>query len=314
VRYPDRERGAVAVLVAVAMVALIAMAGFALDIGAIYGDRTELSRGADAVALAVAEECLLDPSCDRDDLLDYALGYATGNSSNNTTGLDYFEIHHDARQVEVITGAITATSFLSVIGIDQSPVQARAVAEWGFLSSGQVAPWAFPDCVWNDHSPGGAEFIFAFENISTYCGGLTPPGGFGFLDVNNPSDCVAFAVVGQPESYTGDPGTDWPCSNEAKVALQGENGTGATILVLVHDHEEATGTGASGTYLTIGISAFKVTGYRLPGSGTPSWGADMGECPGSASACVRGYFTQASFYEGTTGGPDFGAGVVTLIE
>jgi hypothetical protein len=264
-----------------------------------------LSRGADAVALAVAEECLLDPSCDRDDLLGYANSYATGNSRNDTTGLDYFEIDHDARQVEVITEAITTTAFLRVIGIEQSTVQARAVAEWGWLGAAAATPFTFPSCVWYDGTP-EFEFIYNFQNIGeTDCEDGAPPGGFGFLLVE--SSCTA--ETNTDKTAPGDPGTDWVCSAAQKQAIQG-----ATIMVAIHDPDLTVGSGSNSEYTILGYAAFRVTGYFLPGQGRPGWPSGF-SCPqGPGSACVRGYFTTDTLAEGPAGGADFGIGVAGLVE
>ena len=48
-----------AVIVAISLTALIGMAAFAIDVGALYGERRQLQSGADAGALAVAEDCAL---------------------------------------------------------------------------------------------------------------------------------------------------------------------------------------------------------------------------------------------------------------
>src|SRR5690242_1349188 len=51
-----RERGVVAIMVALAMVLLIGFAALALDLGKLYIVRSELSNAADACALAAARD------------------------------------------------------------------------------------------------------------------------------------------------------------------------------------------------------------------------------------------------------------------
>lgn len=51
------ERGAIAVIVAFALVALLGFGAVVVDVGALYQERRELQNGADAAALAVAKDC-----------------------------------------------------------------------------------------------------------------------------------------------------------------------------------------------------------------------------------------------------------------
>jgi len=53
------DRGAAGILIAVMMVFLLGMAGLVVDVGAMYQERRALSNGADAAALAIAEDCAL---------------------------------------------------------------------------------------------------------------------------------------------------------------------------------------------------------------------------------------------------------------
>ena len=50
------ERGAVLVFVAVGLVMLLGFTAFTVDFGRIYSERRELQNGADAAALAVAQD------------------------------------------------------------------------------------------------------------------------------------------------------------------------------------------------------------------------------------------------------------------
>lgn len=61
-RRTGRERGGVAVLVALALAVLIAFAGIVLDLGRLFVNKTELQNAADACALAAASQLVCDPS------------------------------------------------------------------------------------------------------------------------------------------------------------------------------------------------------------------------------------------------------------
>ena len=56
-----RQRGAVAVIVALSALVLLGFAGMAIDVGRLYINRTELQSAADACALAAAGELTCDP-------------------------------------------------------------------------------------------------------------------------------------------------------------------------------------------------------------------------------------------------------------
>src|ERR1700712_5098129 len=57
VRRMRDDRGAVAVLVAILMVPLLGFAAVGIDVAAMYAERQQLQTGADAGALAIAQDC-----------------------------------------------------------------------------------------------------------------------------------------------------------------------------------------------------------------------------------------------------------------
>jgi Flp pilus assembly protein TadG len=56
------ERGAIGVVVALLMIPLMGFAAIAIDVSAMYAERPQLQNGADAAALAIAQDCAVD-SC-----------------------------------------------------------------------------------------------------------------------------------------------------------------------------------------------------------------------------------------------------------
>ena len=56
-RRASEERGAAAVVLALLMVPMLGFAAIAVDIGALYAERARLQVGADAAAIAVAQDC-----------------------------------------------------------------------------------------------------------------------------------------------------------------------------------------------------------------------------------------------------------------
>lgn len=69
-----RDEGATIVLVAISMVVLIGFVGLVIDGGVVFDERRHLQNGADAAALAIAEDC--------------------GGSGNQTVCLDGYFIAH----------------------------------------------------------------------------------------------------------------------------------------------------------------------------------------------------------------------------
>lgn len=60
------DQGAVAVLVAVAMVAMLGFGAVVVDVGQVYAERRQLQNGADAAALALAMDCPTSTGCSSD--------------------------------------------------------------------------------------------------------------------------------------------------------------------------------------------------------------------------------------------------------
>ncbi|GAB4068345.1 hypothetical protein GCM10028777_27150 [Angustibacter speluncae] len=61
-----RDQGAASIIVAVLLAGgvLLGMAAVTVDVGLIHAERRELQNGADAAALAVAQQCAVGPTCD----------------------------------------------------------------------------------------------------------------------------------------------------------------------------------------------------------------------------------------------------------
>ena len=53
----ERDEGAVMIWVALMMVVLLGVGAIVIDIGALYAEKRQLQNGADAAALAVAQDC-----------------------------------------------------------------------------------------------------------------------------------------------------------------------------------------------------------------------------------------------------------------
>lgn len=158
-RLNEEESGAVAVIMAVSLVVIFGMGALVVDVGNLYWERRQLQTGAEAAALAAAQD------------------YAEGNgsavalasarmyaSANNTTDA---HIHDDDTSnendgfvpdlgastitVTTQTGDVaspgTLQSFLArVIGVDAYATTASAVASWGYAGSLSTFPLTISTC------------------------------------------------------------------------------------------------------------------------------------------------------------------------
>jgi len=130
------ERGQVLVLVAVAMVALIAVAGLAIDVGYAYYAQRSLQASVDAAALAGAQE-LPDPTAAAAAAHDYGGEEGARNARRNVRGVTTSVTTrclrsapgcNPANAIRVVERATVPTVFARVVGIDSFDVVAKATA------------------------------------------------------------------------------------------------------------------------------------------------------------------------------------------
>ncbi len=141
-----RERGAVAVVVAICLVVVMGFVALAVDIGSIYSDKQQLQNGADAAALAIAQSCQRNPStCTATAASATADKYAKANKlDGQSTGEAVLDAAHGKVQVEA--DSTHANWFAGVLGAPTSAIGARATATWGVPSGGATLPLAFSWC------------------------------------------------------------------------------------------------------------------------------------------------------------------------
>ena len=178
------ERGGVAVFVAILLVVVFGMGALVVDVGQIYWERRQLQTGAEAAALAVAQDCVDGVlSCDgvgTDVLATAAQPYADLNSADGRSevagelldgvthamphGLDPAVCDPGGAiapnplatldTVKVTTQTIDASneaSFIThvlgpVLGLDTKTVSACAVAMWGYAASLSTIPLVISTC------------------------------------------------------------------------------------------------------------------------------------------------------------------------
>ncbi len=149
------EQGATIVFVAVVVVAVLALAAFAVDFGRMYEERRQLQNGADAAAVAIAEDCargLCDASYDEMAVADI---YADANARDGSAFAWKVDLDLDAQTVTVHTatedqdgGNTFDMLFASVVGFDGLTVGAKATVAWGNALQAATVPIIISECEW----------------------------------------------------------------------------------------------------------------------------------------------------------------------
>jgi hypothetical protein len=332
------EDGAVLVTVGIMVVVLFGMGAMAIDVGNLYWERRQLQNGADAAALAAAQ--------------DYATG--SGGSAeqtardfaepNNTRGAFLEDFQPTSSTVTVVTrtGDIdapgTLTSWLAgVIGHPDYFARATATAAWGSpswfagaipvtISGCEVDAYTAaqggyaPPPPYDDGYPPGETIVYfhdTTESAPRECfhgpAGSDLPGGFGYLQTVDNKTCE---VQTDTDNWFDDStGNSVPsgCKNSDFAALVGQ-----VIPLPVFDEVNGL-TGSNGQYQIGGYAAFFLTGYHLGGSfkhdsivtGAPPCAAD----PTTGSQrCLSGFFVELLLPEDipVSSGVSYGANVIQL--
>jgi len=303
---PRDERGAVAIVIALVMVVLLGFAAIAVDVSAMWAEKRQLQNGADAGALAIAQDCAKkacgSPSATAQD-------YATLNRTVGDPHASILEL--TSSKVKVKVEDPHENWFAQVIGGGPDKrISATAVAKWGNPSKGGTFPLTFSYCAWQQQTGGLESTTEQIIHLSKHTGsdctgpsGNALPGGFGWVDPNDGSCEESSVIDGWYSSSTGNTPPSG-CSASDFDALIGQ-----TILVPVFDQD--TGTGGNGKYHIYGYAAFTFTGYYFSGTykGTRI-------CSGN-DRCISGYFTRYVDLNEVLElgpGPDLGASIITLSD
>jgi hypothetical protein len=328
------ERGATAVLVGILMVPLLGFAAISVDVGALYSERAQLQNGADAAALAIAQECAEDNKCDAPSAL--ASTFANLNSNDGASNV-LTPTFPTPKSVLVTTSTKDAATgapslshpFARFIGINASTVEAKAVAEWGSPLSSRGLPLAISNCDFAEAEAAATsgsnpkELVLIRYDTNKTCKGPTGapiPGGFGWLDRGGKT-CETTVVIGVPPApnlVQSEPGNSYPGSCDSTMQELDVPG-GTTIAVPIFNGAD-TSKGSANSYTLRGFAAFHITGWKLSGGNSmPQVNTDPAapRCEGSCRG-IQGYFTNswidAKNVDGALGGADLGLRVVRLID
>jgi hypothetical protein len=297
------------------MVVLCGFAAVSLDVGALYAERAQLQNGADAAALAVAQDCA-DGSC----VNTAATAGAFANSNANDRAANISTPVMAANSVSVTastrdgsgSGSL-ALAFAPVLGIDSKSVGATATAGWGSpLTGPAVIGMTFAPCVFKLD---GAVQVISMHGDSggVSCSSTSPsgkvlPGGFGWLK-DTGGTCQATVTAGTAATVSGSTGISLPPGCEALLTSMG----GETILLPVY--ADLGGTGASAYYQIRGWAAFKLLGWNFPGLHYRNQTYAGAHCKGDCKGIIGQFVSFVSLDDRfTLGGPSLGTSVVTLTK
>ena len=306
----EGERGATAVMFALLLVPMLGFAAIAVDIGALYAERARLQVGADAAAIAVAQDCSRG-NCG--DMQATAQALITANDTEGTAA--YPVLTSDPLTVTVTGGTPKEHWFAPVLGIDSTQVSATATVGWGSPVRGTaVLPLTFSWCSFQAQTGGGIPSSTTEHTIRlsktagvpdcTGPSGNVVPGGFGFLESDDGACEVTSAIGGDLVSSPGESPPNG-CDPEDFTAWVGQS-----VLLPIFDVAGGTGNGA--WYRVYGYAAFHLTGYHFTGQ----YKTEPKPCNGSVR-CVTGYFTRfvelSDRWDYDPTAPELGSSVLRLI-
>jgi Flp pilus assembly protein TadG len=305
----DGERGATAVMFALLLVPMLGFTAIAVDVGALYAERARLQVGADAAAIAVAQDCSRG-NCGN--MLATAQALIDANDTEGTAAQPV--LSSDPLSVTVTGSTPQEHWFAPIIGHDSTRVSATATVGWGGPSRGTaVLPLTFSWCEFQQMTGGGVPsgdvvrtIFFTKTSGTTGCTGPSNnivPGGFAYLDT--PSGKCEAASARNERSYSKT-GNSVPSACSTADFSEWLNQT-----VLLPLFVESGDTGTNAWYQVYGYAAFKLTGYHLGGQYS-----EVKPCNGN-ERCVAGYFTRfvelSDAWEYSPDAPQLGSSILRLI-
>jgi len=322
-----RERGASAVVFALALIPLLGAGAIAVDVGALYAERAQLQNGVDAAALALAAKCAKNESTCSTSATSGAQGYVDANAAilrdpvANTPSIDT-----TGNEVTVTAETNVDHVLAQIIGVDSSVVAASGSAEWGQPVAGNTLPLAIGICEFDDYPPldesaTPTKILVQYNTTARAgCDETYSPGGFGWLDAN---DCIASLDISDGAIWhKGDRGNSI-AKSECDVATDIAPLRGTTVLIPIYDSFKKVNSTCSEANIASGgticlrvakFAAFELTGFKLSGSSAyvdPGAPACNGSCRGLQGYFVK-YVSIDDAFEIGDGDPD-GLSVVRMI-
>lgn len=291
----DPQRGVVAPITAIIMVAVLGMAAFAIDVGSMYAEHAQLQNGADSSAIAIAQACAKSASsADCTAPVAAATSLSGGNALDGVSNVPSAIVNVGAGTVDVKTQSRNTSGdnhfslvFARALGIETADIGAAAQAKFGGYSAANALPLTFSRCEADPSFVKGLQFFpvhgtkladdpkYACPHKSS--SGFELPGGFGWL--NHSGSCTVHVDVTHPW-IESNPGADFDSTCAATFSSWETNlKAGKTVEVLIPIFDTAcplkkgTGTNpcsASPYGKSFKIEAFaqiSIRGWHLTGGG-----------------------------------------------
>jgi Flp pilus assembly protein TadG len=345
----NSDIGAVSVLFALTLVALLGFTAIAVDVGLLYSQKAQLQNGADAAAIATAQVCAktpASPNCSETSTV--AAGLANGNANDGLTGVKSLTINPatatSGGKVVVTTEARDSTRsdgrvglyFARILGNDDAAVSASSTAVWGSpLKGTTVFPMTVSLCQVENRVDGALQLLQLHGTTDSpgpngVCtpssSGQVVPGGFGWLP-QAPGSCGGIIDLDLQQAGNS-PGNSGPANCDAVYKFWiDEIMAGRKPVILIPTFWKAEGTGSSAIYRMKAFAAYKITGWKFSGGNeglgqldvfhnTKTDSSDATECKGDCRGIIGRFVKYVSLSEGYTLGPvsPYGATVVQMSE
>lgn len=199
-KHGDPERGAVAPMTAILMVALLGMTAFAVDVAMMYSEHAQLQNGADSSAIGIAQACAKNAgSADCAAPTTAASSLASLNALDGVSNAPAATVNLGTGTVDVTTQSRNASGdnhfslvFARALGVQTADIKASAQAKFGGFSAADTIPLTFSQCEADPTFFKGLQFFpvhgtklsddpkYACAHQSS--SGFELPGGFGWLE------------------------------------------------------------------------------------------------------------------------------------
>jgi len=214
-RCNDPERGAIAPMTAMLMVALLGMTAFAVDVAMMYSEHAQLQNGADSSALGIAQACAKSAaSADCASPALAATSLAGLNALDGVSNAPVATVNLSTGTVNVTTQARNTSGdnhfslvFARALGVETADIKATAQAKFGGFSSTDAIPLTFSQCEADPSFAKGLQFFpvhgttladdpkYSCRHQSS--SGFELPGGFGWLE-HPGSTCTVHLDIASP--------------------------------------------------------------------------------------------------------------------
>lgn len=210
------ERGVIAPLTAMMIVALLGITAFAVDTAMMYSEHAQLQNGADSSALAIAQACADDASSTEctapkaaatalsgDNALD-----GVSNVPNATVDLGAGTVNVTTQSRDTAGSNHFSLTFARALGINTADIGASSQAVFGGYSAADVVPLTFSVCESDPGFTKGLQFFPThgsamdddpgYECKTTPSSGWELPGGFGWMAHSAAAGCTVNVDITNP--------------------------------------------------------------------------------------------------------------------